>query len=115
MLYTEYSAAQLEYELCFVQLKSEMPFPAAGEGFQTSVYNVHMSLTPLLPLYFLLDAFYKHLSFIPPTTLVLWTTQVFRKKTLYMKDLIEAWNLLQSKGDNNSTLKCTVKLGHLRA
>lgn len=84
MLYTEYSAAQLEYELCFVQLKSEMPFPAAGEGFQTSVYNVHMSLTPLLPLYFLLDAFYKHLSFIPPTTLVLWTTQVFRKKnTLY--------------------------------
>lgn len=83
MLYTEYSAAQLEYELCFVQLKSEMPFPAAGEGFQTSVYNVHMSLTRLLPLYFLLDAFYKHLFYTPHNVSPMNYTSFQKKNTLY--------------------------------
>lgn len=74
-------AAQLEYELCFVQLKSEMPFPAAGEGFQTSSlrcsYVPDMITTTLLSFGCLLEASL----FYTPTTLVLWTTHIFRKNT----------------------------------
>lgn len=44
-----------------MQLKSEMPFPAAGEGFQIPVYNVYMSLTH--------DYYHSTFSWIPFTSI----------------------------------------------